>query len=303
MPAAASFADGDFMALGIDLNAVNEQLRWNPHSRDREAGEDVTWNDRSECLERQQDQESLLKSAIGSAECQAQRLAAHYEGRLLLQNENPHQHILNPRYWSARAAFYMAEYERLEEEEYSRRSRSVTPGYTHPDFFGESELDRAKGHAENAAFRLASLPEGKAFLDTEDHGKFSGDPEYWRQKEKEYHNQYLTLPKESALDRARRHAHTVRKKVASFSAGKALLETENHELAEPSVEFWRGMKQYYQTVHERLQADFWNRWKRTIAVSKGLLLQLSTLGPDKRRKKERSQRPHVVMTRIRQAVV
>ncbi|KAI4086332.1 MAG: hypothetical protein LQ344_007637 [Seirophora lacunosa] len=247
MPAACSFADGDFMSHGIDLNAVNDQLRWNPCSRDREAAQDAIWNDRSACLERPQDQESLLKSARGSAEFYAQRLAAYHEGRLILQNENPGHNAPNPRYWFARAAFYMAEYERLQEEDYARRSRSVTPGYTHPDFFGESELDRAKGHAENAAVRLASLPEGKAFLDTEDHGEFSGDPGYWRQKEKEYHNQYLALPKESPLDRARRHAHTVRKKVASFSAGKALLERENHELAEPSVEFWRGMQQYYQT--------------------------------------------------------
>ena len=264
------------MAHGIDLNAVNDQLRWSPYSRNREAREDVPWNDRFEYLEPQQDEESLLKSAIGSAEFQAQRLAAHYEGRLILQNENPGQDIPNPQYWSARAAFYMAEYERLEQEEYCRRSRSVTPGYTHPDFFGESELDRAKGHAENAALRLASHPEGKAFLDNEDHGEFSGDPEYWRQKEKEYHNRVLAIPKESALDRARRHAHTVRKKVASFSAGNALLETENHELAEPSVEFWRDMEQHYRTVHKRLQADFWDRWKGTIAGSKGSLLQLSS---------------------------
>ncbi|KAL8958021.1 MAG: hypothetical protein Q9193_004845, partial [Seirophora villosa] len=247
MPAACSFADGDFMSHGIDLNAVNDQLRWNPCSRDREAAQDAIWNDRSACLEQPQDPESLFKSARGSAEFYAQRLAAYHEGRLILQEENPGHNASNPRYWFARATFYMAEYERLQDEDYARRSRSATPGYTHPDFFGEGELARAKGHAENAAVRLASHPDGKAFLDTEDHGEFSGDPEYWRQKEKEYHNQYLALPKESALDRARRHAYTVRKKVASFSAGKALLERENHELAEPSVEFWRGMQQYYQT--------------------------------------------------------
>ena len=72
----------------------------------------------------------------------------------------------------------MAEYERLEQEEYYRRSRSVTPGYTYPDFFGESELDRAKGYAKNTALRLALYPKGKAFLDNEDYREFSGDPEY-----------------------------------------------------------------------------------------------------------------------------
>ena len=59
------------MAHGIDLNAVNDQLRWSPYSRNREAREDVPWNDRFEYLKPQQDEESLLKSAIGSAEFQA----------------------------------------------------------------------------------------------------------------------------------------------------------------------------------------------------------------------------------------
>ncbi|KAL9021281.1 MAG: hypothetical protein Q9185_001486 [Variospora sp. 1 TL-2023] len=249
MPAASSFADGGFMSHAIHLNAVNEQLQWNPHSRDREAVQNLLWDRGS--LEPPQTQASLLSSAIHSVEFYARRLAKHPDGRLILTNENPGQGRLNPRYWFARAAFYKAEFERLEREDQERPSRSVTPGCVHPDFFGDSELDRAKGHAENAAFRLASLPEGKAFLDTEDHGAFAGDPDYWRQKEKEYHQKYSILPKESALDRARRHADTVRKKVANFPDGRALLQTANHEVAESNVEYWRSMEHQHVPALER----------------------------------------------------
>ncbi|KAL8651596.1 MAG: hypothetical protein Q9210_003162 [Variospora velana] len=282
MPAASSFADGGFMSHGIDLNVVNEQLRWNPHSQDREAVQHLFWDRGS--LEPPQTQASLLSSAIHSAEFYARRLAEHPDGRLILTNENPGQGGLNPRYWSARAAFYKAEYERLEREDQERRSRSVTPGYVYPGSFGDSELDRAKGHAENAAFRLASLPEGKAFLDTEDHGAFAGDPDYWRQKEREYHEKYSTLPKESALDRARRHADTVRKKVANFPDGRALLQTANHEVAESNVEYWRSMEHHYHGIHKGLQEDFWIDWKRTTTGSKGMFQLLSAPAPTSNRR-------------------
>ncbi|KAL9039833.1 MAG: hypothetical protein Q9214_004715, partial [Letrouitia sp. 1 TL-2023] len=209
MPAASSFADGGFMTRGIDLNHVNERLQLS------------------------------LSSTIDVAEFYAKQLAEYYEGRLILGSETPGQSITSPQYWSARAAFYREKHERLKEEDDKRRSRSVTPEYIHPDCFGESELAKAKGCAENAAFRLASLPEGKAFLDAEDHGESISDPNYWRRKEKEYYEKYHALPKESGVDRARRHAYTARKKLATFPTGKALLEAEDFKSTEPSIKFWQ----------------------------------------------------------------
>lgn len=98
------------------------------------------------------------------------------------------------------------------------------------------------GHAQNAAFRLASLSKVRVFLTAEDHGVSTNEPNYWRQKEEEYRSQYLALSAESA----RLHAHKVRNKLASFPAGIQFWEVEDDEVAACDVQFWQRKEKYYQ---------------------------------------------------------
>ncbi len=186
MPAACSFDDGKCMTRHVNSNLVNEHLQWNPYPLDREARQEVLWNRRSASPTQPLEREQRLRYAKHWAEFYGQRLTEHHAGRVVLAAEDPGHNRMDPQYWLARADFYKAEYERLEEEDYNRASRSVTPEIYHPDMFGETELDQTEGYAENAAGRLATLPAGMALLDAEDHGESATDPEYWRRKEREY---------------------------------------------------------------------------------------------------------------------
>jgi len=222
----------------VNLNLANEHLQWNPYPLDREERQDVLWNRRSESPTQPLKREQWLRLALDAAKYYAQRLARHHAGRVVLTAEEPGRNDMDPQYWLARANFYKAEYERLEEEDYNWASRSVTPEQYHPDLFGETELDQVKGYAGNAAGILATLPAGKALLESEEHRESATDPEYWRRKEKEYGAAYDALPKESAVERAKRHAYTNRKKLATFPAGKALLEAEDHGASAANPEYW-----------------------------------------------------------------
>lgn len=257
MPAASSFADGEYMTLVINLELVNEHLQWNPYPADREAVQDALWNKPSESPSQPQPK-ARLESATNCARFYARRLAEYHDGRVLLEDERPGQRAMDPQYWYARAAFYKIEADRLEEEDYNRSSRSVTPGFIHPDLFGATELEKAKGHAENAAFRLASISAGRKFLDAEKHG--ATDAEFWRSKEKVYNILYDIFPKESGLDRAQRHANINAKKLATFAEGEALLKVEDHGASASDPQYWERKEEYYQAQCDRLQQAFWDDW-------------------------------------------
>lgn len=262
MPAACSFADGEFMAHNIDLSLVNDRLQWDPYPRNLEATQDACWERMSESPTQSTNRELLLRTAMYSAEIYSKLLVEYHEGRIILGSEDPGPNTMNPQYWFARAAFYKAENQRLQQEDYERQSRSKTPEYIYPDFLGESKLDKARGHAQNAALRLASLPEGRAFLAAEDHGESAKEPDYWLNKEEEYRVQYIALSTENPICRARLHAYTVRKQLATFPAGKALLEAEDDGHAISSARSWRSKEQDYRTAYERLKQEFWNHWKQ-----------------------------------------
>ena len=249
------------MTHPVDLSLANEHLQWNPYPLDREARQEVLWNRRSESPPQPLEREQLLRLTKYRAEVCARLLASHHEGRLILVAEDHGPNRLDPQYWCARASFYEAEYDRLHEEDYNRASRSVTPAYYHPESLDETELDCAKRHARSAAENLARYPAGKALLDAEDNGESATDPEYWWRKQKEYKAAYAAIRKEGALERAKRHAYTNRKKLATFPAGRALLQAEDHGASAADPEYWRKKEKYYWDEHERLRKEFWDYWK------------------------------------------
>lgn len=248
------------MSRAVDLDHVNKYLSWNPYPTDRESEREILWARGSESP-RQDSQEHQFRSILNRAKLYAQRLAKHHEGRTILNAENPDQNVTDSHYWPLRTAYFKAECEKLEDQERNRPSRSVTPRFIFPGLFGNTQLDQAKGHAQNAAFRLASLPAGKALLETEDHSGFETDYEYWCGKEKFYEAQYESLPKESELERAKRHANTIGKKLATFARGKELLYAEDDRFSISDLEYWQRKEENYRTEHDRLQQDFWNEWQ------------------------------------------
>ncbi|MCJ1463082.1 hypothetical protein MMC07_001687 [Pseudocyphellaria aurata] len=283
--AACSYADGRNPNLPVDLEAANEHLRWNPYPREfgsqtippespvlspeteRKRWEKLRANhlrrSHSEELVLQQWREEQLRRTRRMVEHYAEQLTRYHEGRVIVNDEKPGRSGLELQYWSARLKFYKAELQRLDEEDEKRSSRSVTPGEYPSEFFGETELDHARLHAENAARRLGSLPAGRSLLNAEDHleedEKSAMSLEYWRSKEKLYKAKYAALPKESALDRAMRHANTKAKKLSTFPPGKELLEAENHGASAADIEYWRGRQRYYNAEYIRLRTEFWDR--------------------------------------------
>ena len=263
MPAACSFTDGKFMARYIDLNTVNDRLRWNPYLRDLEA---TSWGSQLTSPPDQPSSEPELETAIHSAEIFSQQLVEHDEGRFILENDDPGPHAANPQYWFARAEFYKAENQRLIKEKEKRLSRSQTPEYVYPDMFGESVLEKAKGHAQNAACQLATLPAGKAFLAGQDYTGLMEDANYWWNKAQEYCERLHTFNNECIAHRLQLQAHALQEKLATFPAGEAFLKAElEHSTSEPpsnQQRFWRSKTQSYCALYQRLKQDFWNQWKR-----------------------------------------
>ena len=273
------------MSCPVNLDKVDLKLQWNPYTRDREAtplwwDEDTisdsfqqsniipaaaaNFDERfSKFEKRLASWDKDLKDAKQCAEIWARRLAQCHEGRVLLDAEDPGEYATDPEYWFARAAYYRVERERLMEEQGDRDSRSPTPGYIPPEFFGETELDRAKGSADLAAQCLANFPPGKALLEAEDHGVSSSDPTYWWSKEKYYRAEYWAIYQKTTLERVKRYADCTARDLATFPAGKALIEAEDHGDSAVDPGYWRSKKRYYKAEYNKLEEEFWERWKRT----------------------------------------
>ena len=296
------------MSRPVNLDKVDLKLQWNPYTRDREAT--PLWWDEDTISDSVQQSNIIpaaaanfdehfakfekrlaswdtdLKDAKQCAEIWARRLAQCHEGRVLLDAEDPGEYSTDPEYWFARAAYYRIERERLMEEQRDRDSRSPTPGYIPPEFFGETELDRAKGSADLAAECLAKFPPGKALLEAEDHGVSSSDPTYWWSKEKYYRAEYWAIYEKTKLERVKRYADCTARDLATFPAGKALIEAEDHGDSAVDPGYWRSKKRYYEAEYDKLEEEFWKRWKRTYLEGEESLTEvLNTSGPKTRKQK------------------
>jgi len=234
-------------------------------------------------------EDAQLKDAKQCAGHWARRLAEYHEGRVLLDAEDPGEYATDSKYWFARAACYRAEHEKLKEEDYHRASGSVTPGVACSDMPWYTELARAKCEAGNVARLLADFPAGKALLEAEDHGtsikdgdywwalenfqkpppEVEGhgdsitDPDYWRNKKRFYSAQLKAELERTKLERAKRSADSRARDLATFPAGKTLLEAEDHRDSAMDPGYWRSKKRYYKTEYNKLEQEYWNRWKHT----------------------------------------
>ena len=295
--AGSSFVNETCHSHFADLNHVNRRLEWNPHPRDRgEAMQEHWWNwmDRRESEKVSESgwrhrREHALENAKKCAERYARLLARYHGGRIILDAEDPGEYASNYSFWWARAEYYRLEHEKLEEEDYHRASRSVTPGIAYPGVPWYTELDRAKCEAGNVARMLADFPAGKALLEAEDHGNLTKDgdywwslenfqkpppevedhgdsitdPAYWRNKEKLYSAQLDAELQRTKLERAKRSADSRARDLATFPAGKALLDAEDHGDSATDPGYWWNKKKYYEAEYDKLQEEFWERWKRT----------------------------------------
>ena len=296
--AGSSFVNETCHSFFADLDHVNRRLEWNPHPRDRGEAMQVFYWDWMDSRDRDPVSESALQyrrkhvaleSSKKCAERYARPLAYYHGGRIILDAEDPGEHASDYSYWWDRAEYYRLQHEKLEEEDYHRASRSVTPGVAIPDVPWYTELDRAKCCAGNVARLLADFPAGKALLEAEDHGNltkdggywwgienfqknspevedhgdFITDPVYWRNKEKLYSAQLDVELKRTRLERAKRSADSRARDLATFPAGKALLESEDHGDSAMDPEYWWNKKKYYEAEYGKLREEFWERWKRT----------------------------------------
>ena len=206
-----------------------------------------------------------------------------------LDAEDPGEHASDYSFWYARAEYYRLEHEKFKEEDCHRASRSVTPGVAYPGVPWYTELDRAKCEAGNVARMLADFPTGKALLEAEDHGNLTKDgdywwslenfqkpppevedhgdsitdPDYWRSKKKLYSAQLKIELERTKLDRAKRSADLRARDLATFPAGKALLEAEDHGDSATDPGYWWNKEKYYEAEYDKLQEEFWERWKCT----------------------------------------
>ena len=292
--AASSFVNETCHSYFADLIHVNLRLKWNHKPRDRgEAMQELYWDwmDRdpvSESVQRYK-REHALESAKKCAERYARPLAHYHGGRIILDAEDPGEHASDYSFWFARAEFYRLEHEELMKEDYHRASRSVTPRVAYSGLPWNTELDRAKCEAGNVARMLADFPAGKALLEAEDHGILIKDgdywwslenfqkpppevvdhgdsitdPDYWRSKKKLYSAQLKVELERTKLERAKRSADSRARDLATFPAGKALLEAEDHGDSATDPEYWWSQKNYYEAEYEKLKKEFWERWKCT----------------------------------------
>ena len=295
--AGSSFVNETCHSHFADLKHVNRRLEWNPHPLDRgEAMQERWWDwmDRrdsdtvSESGWRYK-REHALEKAKKCAERYALPLANYHGGRIILDAEDPGEHASDYSFWFARAEYYRLEHEKFKEEDYHRASRSVTPGVAYLGVPWYTELDRAKCEAGNVARMLADFPAGKALLEAEDHGNLTKDgdywwslenfqkpppevedhgdsitdPDYWRSKKKLYSAQFKVELERTKLKRAKRSADLRARDLATFPAGKALLEAEDHGNSAIDAGYWWNKKKYYEAEYDKLQEEFWERWKRT----------------------------------------
>ena len=195
----------------------------------------------------------------------------------------PEEYAHEPRFWWERAEYYRLEHEKLDEEDLHRASRSVTPQFAYPPIWpGNTELDHAKCSAGNIARQLADFPAGKALLEaefhgsstkdgdpwwawenfqkppseTKDHGDFTADPNYWWNKKKLYGDLLYAERVRTKLQRVKRSADRTARDLATFPAGKALLEAEDHGDSVGDPEYWLGKKKYYEAKYDELKEEF-----------------------------------------------
>ncbi|KAF6232005.1 hypothetical protein HO173_009842 [Letharia columbiana] len=190
-------------------------------------------------------------------------LANYHGGRVILDAEDPGEHASGHSFWWARAEYYRLEHEKLQEDDYHRASRSVTPGVAYPGVPWYTELDRAKCEAGNVARMLADFPAGKALLEAEDHGNLTKDGDYWWSLENFQKPPPEVELQRTKLERAKRSADSRARDLATFPAGKALLDAEDHGDCVVDPGYWWNKKKYYEAEYDKLQEEFWERWKRT----------------------------------------
>ena len=296
--AGSSFVNEKCHSFFVDLKQANRRLEWNPHPRDRGEAMQERWWDYMDEMDSDTEsvsgwrykREHALEKAKKCAERYARPLANYHGGRIILDAENPGEHASDYSFWFARAEYYRLEHEKFkEEEDYHRASRSVTPEVAYPGEPWYTECDRAKCEAGNVARMLADYPDGKVLLEAEDHGNLAKDgdswwslenfqrhppevedhgdsitdPDYWRSKKKLYSAQLKVELERTKLERAKRFADSRARDLATFPAGKALLEAEDHGGSETDADYWRNKKIYYGAEYNKLQEEFWERWKRT----------------------------------------
>ena len=185
--------------------------------------------------------------------------------------EDHGQYASNPSFWFAKADFYTLEHEKLKEEDRHQASRSVTPEVACPDMPWNTEVDRAKSEAGNVARMLANFPARKALLEAEDYGSLTKDcdywwslrkfreppsktdnyggsitdPAYWRNKKELYRAQLAIESERTKLERAKLSADSRARDLATFSAGKALLDAEDHGDCITDPAYWWRKKEFY----------------------------------------------------------
>ena len=185
--AANSFADGGLPCSFVDPYAVDLRLEWNPHPRARGEAMQERWWDWMDGRESDTVSESgwrykrkhALEKAKECAERYARPLANYHGGRIILDAEDPGEHVSDYLFWFVRVEYYRLEYNRLHEEDYHRVSRLVISGVVNPDMPWNSELDRAKYEAGNVARMLVDFPADKALLEAEDYENLIKDGDYW----------------------------------------------------------------------------------------------------------------------------
>ena len=87
--------------------------------------------------------------------------------------------------------------------------------------------------------------------EVKDHGDSVTDPDYWRSKKKIYSAQLKIELERTKLERAKRSADLRARDLATFPAGKALWEAEDHGDSATDPGYWWNKKKYY----ERNQAS------------------------------------------------
>lgn len=153
----------------FDLVHANKRLLWNPNPLNQEARREALWERRSKSPScRRMTTIELLNLAMKRAKYFAEHLATYHEGQLILVVENlDGWKRKDSKYWTQRSNFYKAKGERLDNEKYNRKSKSIMSKKRPIDVCEATELLKARARARNAAGGLAVLPASKAFLDVD----------------------------------------------------------------------------------------------------------------------------------------
>lgn len=255
----------------VNLDEVNRRLEWNPLPIDYQFRFDnlpclpspSPIADLSALQNKPYNQNKRFSNALQRARTNANHLTAFEEGRTIIENEpSPDQWrqqscYYDNKFWNARADYYLAECIRL--TKVIESSQTLTPYCVHPRFFGPSELDQAKGHAQNAANILDTIPAGKAYLREESHEECTDEPQYWKDKEKLYKELYQSLSEEWRTTRAKQRVISKAERLAAFPEGRELLKGEDYSAQPHDAQFWEQKETLYRIAHERLRKKFWSR--------------------------------------------